>query len=141
MIKAIRGTAEGRQVSPLGAASALIAAWSCMLCICRSEDEHSLSACGEIVAYAPAAQMFDKRWALRLSRGSPRGLVFCPSLLLCAAIEREVQNIVGLPLPHRPRDYAATAIAEAFEPPRPATNVAELIDEGMHVTAEHDVYV
>jgi len=66
---------------------------------------------------------------------------FCPSLLLCAAIEREVQNIVGLPLPHRPRVYAATAIAEAFEPPRPATNVAELIDEGMHVTAEHDVYV
>jgi hypothetical protein len=102
VIKAVRGTAEGRQVSPLGAASALIAACSCMLCICRSEDEHSLSACGEIVAYAPAAQMFDIRWALRLSRGSPRGLVFCPSLLLCAATEREVQNIVGLPLPHRP---------------------------------------
>ena len=100
-----------------------------------------MSACGEIVAYAPAAQMFDKRWALRLSRGSPRGLVFCPSLLLCAASEREVQNIVGLPLPHRPRVYAATAIAQAFEPPRPATNVAELIDEGMHVTAEHDVCI
>src|SRR6516225_2564599 len=66
---------------------------------------------------------------------------FCPSLLLCAASEREVQNIVGLPLPHRPRVYAATAIAQAFEPPRPATNVAELIDEGMHVTAEHDVCI
>jgi hypothetical protein len=78
VIKAVRGTAEGRQVSPLGGASALIAACSCMLCICSSEDAHSLSACGEIVAYAPAAPMFDKRWALRLSRGSPRGLVFLP---------------------------------------------------------------
>ena len=52
-----------------------------------------------------------------------------------------IAPVVGLPLPRRPPVYAATAIAEAFEPPRPVTNVAELTDEGMHVTAEHDVYV